>query len=103
MALAKGVKIGLGTDAAVYPHGRNAHEFTLMSGLGMKPIDALKAGTSVDAELLGLSSQIGTLEAGKLADIVAVPGDPSQNIAQTEKVFFVMKEGVVYRNGASAK
>ena len=103
MALAKGVKIGLGTDAAVYPHGRNAHEFTLMAGLGMKPIDALKAGTSVDAELLGLSSQIGTLEAGKLADIVAVPGDPSQNIAQTEKVFFVMKEGVVYRNGASAK
>ena len=103
MALAKGVKIGLGTDAAVYPHGRNAHEFTLMSGLGMKPIDALKAGTSVDAELLGLSSQIGTLEAGKFADIVAVPGDPSQDIAQTEKVFFVMKEGVVYRNGASAK
>ncbi len=103
MALAKGVKIGLGTDAAVYPHGRNAHEFTLMSGLGMKPIDALKAGTSVDAELLGLSTQIGTLEAGKFADIVAVPGDPSQNIAQTEKVFFVMKEGVVYRNGAPAK
>ncbi len=103
MALAKGVKIGLGTDAAVYPHGRNAHEFTLMAGLGMKPIDALKAGTSVDAELLGLASQIGTLEAGKFADIVAVPGDPSQNIAQTEKVFFVMKEGVVYRNGASAK
>lgn len=97
-ALAKGVKIGLGTDAAVYPHGRNAHEFVLMAGLGMKPIDALKAGTSMDAELLGLSDKIGTLEAGKLADLVAVPGNPAEDIAQVEKVFFVMKEGSVFRN-----
>lgn len=97
-ALAKGVKIGLGTDAAVYPHGRNAHEFVLMANLGMKPIDALKAGTSSDAELLGLSGKIGSLESGKLADIVAVPGDPSQDIAQVEKVFFVMKEGSIFRN-----
>lgn len=96
-ALAKGVKIGLGTDAAVYPHGRNAEEFHLMADLGMKPIDALKAGTSADAELLGLASQIGTLEAGKLADVVAVPGDPTENIRQTEHVFFVMKEGAIYR------
>jgi imidazolonepropionase-like amidohydrolase len=101
-ALAKGVKIGLGTDAAVYPHGRNTEEFHQMVDLGMKPIDALKAGTSVDAELLGLSDKIGTLETGKLADVVAVPGDPLQNIRQTEHVFFVMKEGVIYKNEGGA-
>ncbi|MDT7605436.1 MAG: hypothetical protein QOF61_3433 [Acidobacteriota bacterium] len=97
-ALARHVKIGLGTDAAVYPHGRNAGEFHLMVSLGMPALDALKAGTSVDAELLGVSDRLGTLEAGKLADIVAVPGDPVQDIRQTERVFFVMKEGVVYKN-----
>jgi imidazolonepropionase-like amidohydrolase len=97
-ALAKGVKIGLGTDAGVYPHGRNAEEFHQMVDLGMKPIDALKAGTSNDADLLGVADKVGTLESGKLADVVAVPGDPTQNIRQTEHVFFVMKEGVVYRN-----
>jgi imidazolonepropionase-like amidohydrolase len=97
-ALAKGVKIGLGTDAAVYPHGRNAEEFNEMVKLGMKPVDALKSSTSSDAELLGLADKIGTLEAGKLADIVVVPGDPIQNIRQTEHVVFVMKEGIVYRN-----
>jgi len=97
-ALAKGVRIGLGTDAAVYPHGLNAGEFHLMVDLGMKPVDALKAGASSDAELLGLDKQVGSLEAGKLADVVAVPGDPIADIHQTEHVFFVMKEGVVYRN-----
>jgi imidazolonepropionase-like amidohydrolase len=97
-ALAKGVKIGLGTDAAVYPHGRNAEEFNEMVKLGMKPVDALKSSTSSDAELLGLADKIGTLETGKLADIVVVPGDPIQNIRQTEHVVFVMKEGIVYRN-----
>jgi imidazolonepropionase-like amidohydrolase len=97
-AVTMGVKIGLGTDAAVYPHGRNAEEFHQMVDLGMKPIDALKAGTSNDADLLGLADKIGTLEAGKLADVVAVPGDPSQNIRQTEHVFFVMKEGKIYKN-----
>ena len=97
-ALAKGVKIGLGTDAGVYPHGRNVEEFHLMVDLGMNPIAALKAGTAADAELLGLASQIGTLEVGKLADIVALPGDPVENIRQTEHVFFVMKEGVIYKN-----
>ena len=97
-AIARGIKIGLGTDAAVYPHGRNAEEFHQMVDLGMKPIEALKAGTSNDADLLGLSKAIGTLEAGKLADIVAVPGDPVENIRQTEHVFFVMKEGVIYKN-----
>jgi imidazolonepropionase-like amidohydrolase len=97
-ALAKGLKIGMGTDAAVYAHGRNPEEFHLMVDLGMKPIDALKAGTSADADLLGLADKIGTLETGKLADVVAVPGDPLENIRQTEHVFFVMKEGVIYKN-----
>ena len=97
-AVAKGVKIGLGTDAGVYPHGRNPEEFHLMVDLGMKPADALKAGTSADAELLGLADKIGTLDAGKLADVVAVPGNPVENIRVTEKVFFVMKEGVIFKN-----
>ena len=102
-ALAKGVKIGLGTDAAVYPHGRNAEEFHQMVDLGMKPVEALKAGTSADAELLGIADKVGTLEAGKLADVVAVPGDPVQNIRQTERAFFVMKEGVIFKNEAATK
>jgi len=97
-ALAKGIKIGLGTDAAVYPHGRNAEEFHQMVDLGMKPIEALKAGTSSDADLLGLADKIGTLESGKLADVVAVPGNPVENIRETEHVFFVMKEGVIYKH-----
>jgi len=97
-AIGKGVIIGLGTDAAVYPHGRNTEEFHMLVDLGMSPLQALRAATTVDAELLGLQNRIGTLEAGKLADIVAMPGDPTQNIRQTEKVFFVMKEGVIYRD-----
>jgi imidazolonepropionase-like amidohydrolase len=103
-ALEKGVKIGLGTDAGVYPHGRNAEEFHQMVDLGMKPVAALKAGTSADADLLGIADKLGTLEPNKLADVVAVPGDPTQNIRQTEHVFFVMKEGVIFKNekGAAA-
>jgi imidazolonepropionase-like amidohydrolase len=97
-ALAKGVKIGFGTDAAVYAHGRNAEEFHLMVDLGMKPIDALRSAALSDAELLALQDKLGTLESGKLADVIAVPSDPVENIRQTGKVFFVMKEGVVYRN-----
>jgi imidazolonepropionase-like amidohydrolase len=96
--LAKGVKIGLGTDSAVSPHGMNATEFGLMVGLGMKPIDALKTATSVDAELLGVANRLGTLDAGKIADVIAVPGDPTADIHQTERVLFVMKDGVIYRN-----
>lgn len=96
-ALAKGLKIGLGTDAGVYPHGRNAEEFHQMVDLGMKPIAALKAATSADADLLGIADKVGTLEPNKLADVVAVPGDPLQNIRLTEHVFFVMKEGVIFK------
>jgi imidazolonepropionase-like amidohydrolase len=97
-ALAKGVKIGMGTDAGVYPHGRNTEEFHQMVDLGMKPAAALRAGTSADAELLGIADKVGSLEPNKLADVVAVPGDPLQNIRVTERVFFVMKEGVIYKN-----
>jgi imidazolonepropionase-like amidohydrolase len=97
-AITKGVKIAVGTDAAVYPHGRNAGEFVQLVRLGMKPIDALKAGTSVDAQLLGLSERTGMLAAGKLADIVAVPGNPLEDIRVVERVKFVMKEGVVFKN-----
>jgi imidazolonepropionase-like amidohydrolase len=97
-ALQMGVKIALGTDAAVYPHGNNALEFMLMANDGMPPIQSLRAGTSVAAELLGLQNKIGTLEPGKLADIVATPGNPLEDIKLTQSVLFVMKEGTVYRN-----
>jgi imidazolonepropionase-like amidohydrolase len=97
-AVARGVRIGMGTDAAVYPHGRNTEEFRHLTALGLSALDALRAATSVDAELLGLQNRIGTLEQGKLADVVAMPGDPVQDIQQTEHVMFVMKEGVIYRD-----
>jgi imidazolonepropionase-like amidohydrolase len=71
----------------------------LMVDLGMAPIDALKAGTSNDAELFGIAQKVGTLEKGKLADIVAMPGDPTADITATERVSFVMKEGKIIRNG----
>jgi len=99
-ALAKGVKLGFGSDAAVCPHGQQVAQFADMVRLGMQPLAALRAATSSDAKLLGLEGQIGTLEAGKLADIVGVPGDPSKDITAVEKVLFVMKDGVVYRNDA---
>jgi imidazolonepropionase-like amidohydrolase len=98
-ALKIGVKISFGTDAAVFPHGQNAKEFALMTGLGMAPIDALRSATSVDAELLGVSQKLGTLEKGKLADIIAMPGDPTKDITATERVSFVMKDGKIIRNG----
>src|SRR5207237_2167923 len=98
-ALKIGVKISFGTDAAVFPNGENAKEFKLMTDLGMSPIDALKSATVNDAELLGVSQKLGTLEKGKLADVIAMPGDPTQDITATERVSFVMKEGKIVRNG----
>ena len=97
-AVSRGVRIAFGTDAGVYPHGRNAEEFRMMVERGMTPSAALRAATSVNAELFGVADRLGTLEPGKLADIVATPGDPTRDIRQTEKVFFVMKEGVVYKH-----
>jgi len=101
-ALKLGVKISFGTDAAVFPHGQNAKEFALMTGLGMAPIDALRSATSVDADLLGVAQKLGTLEKGKLADIIAMPGDPTQDITATERVSFVMKDGKIIRNGPAS-
>ena len=96
-AVRLGVKIGFGTDSAVSPHGVNAKEFSLMTGLGMPAIAALQSATSVDAELLGIAAKVGTLEAGKLADIIALPGDPTTDIKATERVLFVMKEGKIIK------
>jgi len=73
-----------------------------MVDLGMQPIDALKSATANDAELLGVAQKTGTLEKGKLADIVAMPGDPTADITATERVSFVMKEGKIIRNGPPA-
>src|SRR5436189_374702 len=98
-AVKMGVKIALGTDAGVFPHGDNAKEFALMVGLGMRPIDALRSGTSNDADLLGIGQAVGTLEKGKRADIVAMPGDPTADITATEHISFVMKDGKIIRNG----
>jgi imidazolonepropionase-like amidohydrolase len=98
-AVKMGVKISFGTDAAVFPHGQNAKEFKLMADLGMTPIDALKSATANDAELLGIAQKVGTLEKGKLADIIAMPGDPTADMTATERVSFVMKEGKIIRNG----
>jgi imidazolonepropionase-like amidohydrolase len=98
-ALKLGVKISFGTDAAVFPHGQNAKEFKLMVDLGMTPVDALKSATANDAELLGIGQKVGTLEKGKLADVIAMPGDPTSDITVTERVLFVMKEGKIIRPG----
>lgn len=95
-----GVKIGFGTDAAVYPHGQNAKEFKLMVDLSLPPIEALRAATSADADLLGIAAKVGTLEKGKLADVVAIPGDPTTDITATERVSFVMKEGKIIKNSS---
>jgi imidazolonepropionase-like amidohydrolase len=97
-AIDLGVRIAFGTDAGVFRHGRNAEEFALLVEAGLPPAEALRAATVNAAELLGLSDRLGSLEPGKLADIVAVPGNPLQDIRATQKVFFVMKEGVIHRH-----
>ena len=96
-AIAKNARIAFGSDAAVCPHGTQLNQFEIFVRSGMKPLAAIRSATSVDAALLGVPDR-GTLEAGKLADLVAVPGDPSRDIAVMEKLFFVMKGGAVVRN-----
>ncbi len=99
LAVANRVPVALGTDAGVIEHGTNGHEFTLMVEWGgMTPMQAIVAGTTSAAKLLGWDANVGSLATGRWADIVAVPGDPTADIRQTERVFFVMKEGVVHRN-----
>lgn len=94
-ALKIGVPIAFGTDSGVSPHGMNAKEFALMVEIGMQPAAALVSGTRESAKLLGIANEVGTLEAGKFADVVAVKGNVLNNIASTEKPVFVMKRGQV--------
>ncbi|RKI67301.1 amidohydrolase family protein [Corallococcus sp. AB049A] len=101
-AIALGVRIAFGTDAGVFAHGRNAAEFALLVDAGLTPAEALRTATVNTAELLGVADKLGTLEPGKLADVVAVPGDPLKDIRVTQKVFFVMKEGVIHRDDTAA-
>ena len=97
LAVANRIPIALGTDAGVVPHGTNAHEFVLMVQWGgMSNMDAIVAGTLNAARLLGWDKKVGSLSAGKWADIVAVSGDPLRNIESVQKVVFVMKNGVIY-------
>ena len=93
-----GVKIAFGTDSGVSAHGDNGLEFALMVEAGMKPIEAIRSATQKAADLLNISEQLGTIEVGKLADLVAVKGDPLQQISLLQNVSFVMKDGVVYKN-----
>ena len=96
-AYRRGVKIAFGTDAGVFPHGENAKEFKYMVEAGMPAMDAILSATVVNAEILGLTDKIGTLEPGKLADIIATDENPLENISALENVSFVMKEGVIYK------
>ena len=91
------MKVGFGTDAAVYPHGLNAHEFAVMVKLGLTPLQAIQAATVNDADLLGWSDKVGVLEPGHYADIIAVDGDPLQDVTTLERLKFVMKGGEVYK------
>jgi imidazolonepropionase-like amidohydrolase len=95
-AIKAGVRIAFGTDAAVYPHGENAREFAVYVGYGMKPIDAIRTATVNAADLLGVIDR-GVIARGKLADLIAVPGNPLEDIRVLERVVWVMKGGVVYK------
>ncbi|MBI1731605.1 MAG: amidohydrolase family protein [Gammaproteobacteria bacterium] len=101
-AYRSGVKIAFGTDAGVYPHGLNAMEFVYMVEAGMPALEAIQAATVRAAQVLRREAELGSLEIGKLADIVAVRGDPLVHIDQMNNIVFVMKDGVVYRNGQVA-
>jgi imidazolonepropionase-like amidohydrolase len=101
VALKAGVRVALGTDAGVYPHGQNGGEFWSMVQLGLTPVQALQAGTVNAAELMGWSDRVGAIRPGLFADIVAVEGDPVSDIQSLEHVQFVMKGGVVYRDEIS--
>ncbi len=100
-AFASGVKVAFGTDAAVYPHGLNAHEFNEYVQMGMTPIQAIQTATVNAADLLGWSDRIGTIEPGKFADIVAVNGDPTKDVTVLQHPTFVMRGGDVYKNEVS--
>jgi imidazolonepropionase-like amidohydrolase len=98
VAFKEGVKVAFGTDAAVYPHGLNAHEFAVMVKLGLSPLQSIQAATVNAADLLGWTDRVGTLEPGKFADIIAIDGDPLADVHLLENVRFVMKGGEVVKN-----
>jgi len=96
-AFHEGVKVAFGTDAAVYPHGLNAHEFAVMVKLGLTPLQAIQSATVNAADLLGWQDRVGTLEAGKFADLVAVDGDPLADVSVLENVKVVIKGGEIVK------
>jgi imidazolonepropionase-like amidohydrolase len=96
-AVQAGAKVAFGTDAGVYPHGWNGKQFAKMVEWGMTPAQAIKAATSDAAELLGWRDRIGSIEAGKFADVIAVKGDPLTDVTELERVTFVMKGGIVVK------
>jgi imidazolonepropionase-like amidohydrolase len=97
-----GVKIAMGTDAAVYPHGLNAHELDVyVNQLHMAPLAAIQSTTMNAADLLGWSDKVGSLDAGKWADIIAIDGNPVADVKLLQDVKFVMKAGVVYKGVGS--
>lgn len=98
-----GLKIAFGTDAGVYPHGENAHEFELMVQAGMQPMFVIQAATVHAAELLKHDKDLGSLTAGKVADLVAVPNNPLDDVGVLKRVSFVMKDGIVYKQDEKAK
>ena len=97
-AVQAGVKMGFGTDAGVYPHGENAKQFVTMVKFGMTAPQAIRTATQNSADLIGRSKDVGTIEVGKYADIIAVSGDPLQDVSILQNVGFVMKGGVVYKD-----
>ncbi len=102
-AVKGGAKMAFGTDAGVYPHGDNAKQFFYMVKFGMTPAQAIHAATSSAADLIGRAKDVGTVAAGKYADLIAVSGDPLQDVRALENVSFVMKGGVVYKDSISGK
>jgi imidazolonepropionase-like amidohydrolase len=98
-----GDKMAFGTDAGVYPHGDNAKQFFYMVKFGMTPAQAIRAATSSAADLIGRAKDVGTLEAGKFADVIAVTDDPLQNVRALENLGFVMKGGVVVKDAITGK
>ena len=97
-AFQSGVKVAFGTDAGVYPHGLNAHEFNSMVQAGLSPLAAIQSASIKAADLIGWQDMVGTIEPGKWADIVAVDSDPLRDVTTLENVKFVMKGGQVFRN-----
>ena len=100
-AIQAGVKVALGTDAAVYPHGLNAHELDVyVNQYGMTPLAAIQSATLNAADLMGWTDRVGSIDPGKWADLIAIPGDPLQDVRLLQHVPFVMKSGIVYKDEA---